>query len=172
MRPIRCGKIAVDFIFKKQLSGTPIQPFNMPTGYLITSTPEVTAMDLLLYSHQAGGVNHIATVLTELIEVMEPKKLLELACSSTQNAWVQRLGYILEKIDPYETTKKAECIELLREHIQHINPSYVALIERGIKSLSRDKTWRIIVNTEIESDMEIPLCPLAIINNGGTGFDY
>ncbi|MCD6056459.1 MAG: uncharacterized protein K0R12_1421, partial [Gammaproteobacteria bacterium] len=93
MRPIHCGKIAVNFIFKKDLSCVPTQFFNVPTGYLITSTPEATAMDLLLYPYQAGGINHIATVLSELVEAIEPQKLLVLARSSSQNAWVQRLGY-------------------------------------------------------------------------------
>jgi predicted transcriptional regulator of viral defense system len=153
MRPIHCGKITVNFIFKKDLSYIPTQPFNVPTGYLITSTPEATAMDLFLYPYQAGGINHIATVLSELVEAIEPQKLLVLARSSAQNAWVQRLGYILEKIDPYETTRKVECIKFLREHVQGIHPSYVSLIARGIRSLSRDKTWRIIVNTDIDSDI-------------------
>ncbi len=153
MRPIDCGRITVNFIFKKDLSYVPTQSFNVPTGYLMTSTPEATAIDLLLYPYQAGGINHIATVLSELVEVIEPQKLLVLVRSSAQNACVQRLGCILEKIDPYETKQKVACIKLLREHIQHIHPSYVSLIARDIKSLSRDKTWRIVVNTDTESDI-------------------
>lgn len=153
IRSIHCGKIVVNFIFKKALSDAPTQVVNMPTGYLRVSTPEATAMDLLLYTHQSGGINHIATVLTELIEAINPQKLLQLARSSTKNSWVQRLGYIFENIDPNESTQQAECIRLLKEHIQQINPSYVVLIERGIKHFSRNKTWRLIVNTEIESDI-------------------
>lgn len=153
MRPIRCGRIAINFIFKKDLTNIPIQSFNVPTGYLAVSTPETTAMDLLMYPRQAGGINHIATVLTELIEAIDPQKLLSLAKSSKENSWIQRLGYILEKLEPHEVDIKNECINLLKKYIQQTNPSYVSLVGRKIKNFARENEWRIIVNTEIESDI-------------------
>lgn len=68
IRSIRCGGVIIKFIYKKEMSHIPMQSINARTGYLMISTPEATAMDLLLYPKQSGGVNHIATILTELIE--------------------------------------------------------------------------------------------------------
>lgn len=153
MKPIHCGKVNIYFVFKKELSSTPIQQFNVHSGYLMMSTPEATAMDLLLYPHQVGGINRIATILTELIEVISAQKLLMLAKSSQETAWIQRLGYILDQIEILEKSEINECIHLLSDYINEVNPSYVPLIGRKIKSFARDKTWRIIINSQIESDI-------------------
>ena len=53
-------------------------------------------MDLILYPHQSGGLNHIATVLTELVEKMDVEKLYELAEKNQEITWKQRLGYLLD----------------------------------------------------------------------------
>jgi predicted transcriptional regulator of viral defense system len=147
MHAIRCGSVAIDFIYKKELVNVSTQLVTVPTGYLNVSAPEVTAMDLLLYSRQSGGINHIATVLTELIEVIDPEKLLSLAKISSEHAWVQRLGYILEQIDPVESVRRDECVRLLKEYIQQTKPSYIPLVTRPVKGYSRDKSWRVIKNT-------------------------
>ena len=113
MRSIECGQIAIQFIFKKNLDKLPTQQFTVPTGYLTLSTPELTAMDLLLYPRQSGGINHIATVFTELIEAIDADKLLELAQSLKESGWVQRLGYLSEQIEPEETVNQDRCVALL-----------------------------------------------------------
>ena len=153
MRPIQCGSVVIRFIYKKELLDIPTQLVTVPTGYLKVSTPEATAMDLLLYSQQSGGINHIATVLTELIEVIDPKKMLALVQSSRENAWVQRLGYILEKIDPDEFRARDDSLLLLKKYIDEINPSFVPLVSGSVKGCSWNKVWRVIINTEIESDL-------------------
>ena len=51
----------------------------MSTGYLKVATPELVALDLLNYPNHAGGLNHIATVFSELIETLDPVKLINLA---------------------------------------------------------------------------------------------
>ena len=95
------GKIVIEYVVKKSnLTSTPTQMFTVKTGYLIVATPESTAMDLVMYPYRSGGPNHIATVLTELIEKIEPVKLQLLAEQTESLRWVQRLGYYLESIEP------------------------------------------------------------------------
>lgn len=57
---------------------------------MIISTPEATAMDLMHYPSQSGGLNHIATVLSELQESINPEKLLLLAENQNSLPWKQR----------------------------------------------------------------------------------
>ena len=64
--PITCGKVRVVFMVRKHLKGVPVQNLNTPRGFLVVSTPEATAFDLIGYEHQAGGLNQVATVLAEL----------------------------------------------------------------------------------------------------------
>lgn len=149
VRNIKCGHVVIHFIYKKDLANIPTQLFTVSTGYLKLSSPEATAMDLLLYPHQAGGINHITTVLTELIEIIDPQKLLILAQSTKENAWLQRLGYILEQID----IEGSDCIKLLKKYIQKIDPSYTPLVPGNVRGSIWNKDWRVIVNKEIESDL-------------------
>jgi predicted transcriptional regulator of viral defense system len=53
----------------------------------------------LKFPKHAGGMNNIATVLSELIENVDVHKLIELAEKMGEHYQLQRLGYIIEKID-------------------------------------------------------------------------
>jgi predicted transcriptional regulator of viral defense system len=154
IKPLNFGQIHIECIYKKSITDLPIRNVTVNTGYLKVSTPEVTAMDLLRYSAKSGGLNHIATVLSELIESINPDKLLALAQSSDEKAWVQRLGYILEKIEPMDDTIAKATIEKLSAYLATQRRRYVPLAnEQDFKNFERSKRWNIIENTTIESDL-------------------
>ncbi len=154
LKPIICGKIKIEFIYKKSLENLPIKKIPVKTGYLVIATPELTAMDLLIYSHQVGGLNHIATVLSELIEEIDPKQLITLLEQSEKKSLIQRLGYILEHIDSMDEQKQKKVVQLLYKHIAHKSLTPVALApELPTKGKPRDHRWMIIENTDIESDL-------------------
>jgi len=157
MEPLVFGGVRVDFIYKKSLASLPVRSFAAKTGYLQVSSPELTAMDLLLYPAKAAGLGNIATVLYELIPAIDPDKLLELAIQTGSKAWVQRLGYILENLDAddYEAAKhKALVILKLEQYISRSKFSYIPLTpEIPTKSCKRNSKWRLIVNTTVESDL-------------------
>jgi predicted transcriptional regulator of viral defense system len=90
--PIHCGKVRIQFITNRHLLNTPVKTISTPRSMLNISTSESTAMDLLNYPQQSGGLNHIATVLAELKETMQPKNLQSLAEAQPRLAWKQRLG--------------------------------------------------------------------------------
>jgi predicted transcriptional regulator of viral defense system len=151
---IHCGSVHVQFIKNKYLNNAFTQKFMMPTGYLLVSTPETTAMDMLIYQQQAGGLNHIATVLTELLEVIDGARLLELAKQSFTIAWVQRLGYLLEIIEPENTKHRDEIVALLRLYIKEKKPQTIPLnLSLPMKGFPRHRDWNVAINTKIESDI-------------------
>ncbi len=94
-RPIQCGAVRVAFMARKRLADVPVQPFNTPRGTLLVSTPEATALDLVGYAGHAGGLNQVATLLSELAERIDPEKLAAVARTAPV-PWAQRLGYLLE----------------------------------------------------------------------------
>lgn len=75
-RRLKCGQIVIDHAYKKSLKGIPTKSFTVRTGYLKVSTPEVTAMDLLKHTIKSGGLDNVATVLSELIESIDTTKLV------------------------------------------------------------------------------------------------
>lgn len=154
LKPITFGKVKIEFIYKKSLENLPTKKIAVKTGYLIVATPELTAMDLFLYPHHAGGLNHIATILNELIEAIDPEKLIMLLEHSEKTFWMQRLGYILERIDTMEPEKQSNIVQVLSQYIAKKSVPLVALAsELPTKGKPRDHRWMIIENTNIESDL-------------------
>jgi predicted transcriptional regulator of viral defense system len=154
LKSLTFGKVKITFIYKHSLTHSPTQKFTVKTGYLDIATPELTVMDLLLYPQHAGGLNHIATVLSELIETVIPEKMMELITSSGEKAWIQRLGYILEHIEPMETKNRDKLVALIQDYLVGQPKSLIALApELPTKSMPRNYRWMIIENTNIESDL-------------------
>jgi predicted transcriptional regulator of viral defense system len=152
--PSTFGDVKIDYIYKKSVLELPTQNFTVSTGYLKVATPELVALDLLEYPNHAGGLNHIATVLSELVETLDPIKLINLARDTHTEYQLQRIGYILDHIDVMDEKNTEMTINTLAHHVQKNKPSYLPLASEISKiGYSRCKKWRIIENSEIESDL-------------------
>lgn len=149
------GDVAVELIYKKHVDGLPIENFVVSTGYLKVSTPELLAIDLFKYSARAGGISHIATVLSELAPSIDENKLIALAEKLGEVFQLQRLGFILERIEVFEDEeKKDRIIERLAKYIQGLNRPYVSLVPyRSRNGHPKCEKWRMIENTDFESDL-------------------
>lgn len=146
-RQIVCGKVRLSFFVKQNLKSTPTQEFNTPRGRIIASTPEATALDLIGYQEKAGGLDNVATVLSDLSAKLEPKKLA-VAAEQVPMPWTQRLGYLLSALGhPEQVTE-------LKKLVEKENPQIVSLLP-GIATASaiRDQDWRLNVNSTIEADV-------------------
>ncbi len=153
-RPLAFGDVEIDFIYKKSISGLPTQDFTVSTGYLKISTPELVALDLLNYPNHAGGLNHIATVLSELIENLDALKLIKLAKDIKTEHQLQRIGYILDNIEVMDDKHAEVIINALASHVKERKQKYLPLASEISKTgYPRCKKWRIIENTQIESDL-------------------
>jgi len=146
---IESGRVRVRFFAKQNIEQTPTRTFNTPKGVIQVSTPEATAIDLVEYSHQSGGLSHVATVLTELAEQIIAEKLIALVrTGNTALPTFQRLGYLLTQIGE---TKLADT---LYETIHSLPLRVIPLSPRiPIKGVPRDSLWKVAVNLEIESDL-------------------
>jgi predicted transcriptional regulator of viral defense system len=148
------GDVEISFIYKKFILDLPTKNFTVSTGYLKVATPELTILDLLSYPDHAGGLNHIATVLSELVDSLDADKLISLARETKTEYQLQRIGYILENIEFMDDQIATNLIEALAENIQQSDNHYIPLAsEIPITSYPRDKKWKIVINTDIESDL-------------------
>jgi predicted transcriptional regulator of viral defense system len=153
-RKLMFGKVCIDCTYKKSLQNLPVQDFVVKSGYLKVSSPELTAIDLLLYPNKSGGLNHIATVLIELIEAIAPDKLIDVARIASDKACLQRLGYILENIDPMDKDKNMRIISALHKYLSTTKLVYMPLAPGATTTGARYcKKWMIIENSTIESDI-------------------
>ena len=143
-RPIHCGAVGVAFMARKRLADVPVQPFSTPRGTLLVSTSEATALDLVGYAHHAGGLNQVATVLSELAERIDPEKLAAVARTAPV-PWAQRLGYLLEHLG------FAAKVPALKEYVRvHAKQSTELLPKAGPKRSPSNKGWKLCVNVKVE----------------------
>lgn len=154
LKPLRFGRMRIGFIYKKNMEDLPVMQRASETGYLNLSTPELTTLDMLLYPRKCGGLNHTATVLTELIEAIRPYTLVKLIKKLGGRTLAQRLGYILENIETEDEKKKAKIIEYLQKYLASTEGFYMPIApEVPIrKGTTRNSKWQIIENTTVESD--------------------
>jgi predicted transcriptional regulator of viral defense system len=149
------GDVVIELVYKESLDGLPTLDFVVSTGYLKVSTPELIVIDLFKYSKRAGGISHIATVLSELTPRIDGNRLIELAEKLGEICQIQRLGFILERIEVMEDEeKKQQIIDRLAEYLENVDRPYVSLVpyisRTGHFKCSK---WKIIANTDFESDL-------------------
>lgn len=110
----------------------------MVTGYLQVATAELVALDLLKYPDPAGGLNHIATVFSKLIETLDPIKLIELAKNTNSECQLQRIGYILDNIDLMDEDNAERTINSLALHVQKKKQIIFLLHLKFLKQVTQD----------------------------------
>lgn len=145
-RPIECGRVRAAFVVRKHLRMVPTQFFNTPRGTIRVSTPEATAIDLVGYRRRVGGLDQIATVLTELAVQIDPQELAA-AAKTAPIPWAQRLGYLLSLV---ASTKR---VDPLRDYVKQAARQSVPLTP-GISysQAPRDADWKVFVNSDVEPD--------------------
>jgi len=147
---LSCGHISIEFIQNSQCAKVPTQSIKTRTGYMKISTPETTAMDMLKYIRQSGGISRITTVLEELAETISPKVLADLAIQSEEQTWIHRLGFLFDQLNyPILANVLYDKIEKGKQPVD-----IIPLVPyTPITGAPRNKKWHIAINATVESDL-------------------
>jgi ATP-dependent DNA helicase RecG len=150
IREIACRGMGIRFFVKGGVSSVSTKEVKGITGYIPVSTPEATAIDLLRYSRQIGGLGHVLTVLQELGEVLDAKLVTQAAEADGVLAYAQRLGWLLERTEHAgKAGPLAGWVANRRPLPAKLEPSL------PIRGASWDKRWSLLVNAEVEGDLDI-----------------
>lgn len=87
-----------------------------------------TALELVGYADQCRGLDNVASVLAELVEVLDPSTLLD-AARIFPIAWAQRLGYVLD------LTEHSELADPLADYVRERAAVVAPLVRK--KSITR-----------------------------------
>jgi hypothetical protein len=152
---IHAGRSLVSFLYRKEMTSVAEAVIDQKTdtGRMRVSSPELTAFDLLRYSHAAGTIDSIATVLSDLGAKIDPARLAKLA-PVFERTVIQRLGYLLDYL------KLSEQAEALHAHLRQSKPlPWVELdpgrnrdAELSSDPIERNDRWHIIVRHRPEVD--------------------
>lgn len=145
----------VEFITKKRtFPEKGIEKVSGQGGYYNISTPELTAVDLLRFPKNSGYLNNIATIIDELVEQIDGRKMISLCHDSTiPTVTLQRLGFILDRVLLLRSVSEYIYKPLMKRKPV---PSLLSLSENK-EDIKRsdfpfDEKWQIYMNTEVEPD--------------------
>lgn len=149
VRNIKKDNLSVNFIIKKEWAKEDIRQKKVDTGYVNVSSPELTALDLVYYFDQAGGLNRVATVLEELCESIDANKMLDLAKRYAPLTSVQRLGFMLEEI-----LNRQDLSDPIKDYLKTVNYFPVLLRPQKEKpEMITGNDWKVVQNVTIETDL-------------------
>jgi len=144
---IRCGMVEVGFIARRNMAAMPAQRVNTPRGYLLVSTPEATAFDLVGYPEHCGGLDNVATVLAELGEKLDPNLLSSIA-ELSPIPWSQRLGFILDRVE-----HSPRVHSLAAFVAAHATESSTLVPSEDREGAPRDSRWKLLINASLAPDL-------------------
>jgi predicted transcriptional regulator of viral defense system len=144
--------IKINFVTKKNIPIQHVTQVMVNSGYVNVSSPELTAFDLIIYEKNVGGINRIATVLSELAETLNFENISIEFLKSLNIAIIQRLGYLLELLEFKELAtvlwqkSKAADIKFRRY------PLSVLSEKKNYSDFQINDKWKIVINEEIDID--------------------
>jgi predicted transcriptional regulator of viral defense system len=143
VRPIHVGNVRIHFFGKGHFESSEMTDVKTPTGYEKVSTPETTAWDLVRYAKHSGGLENVITVLSELSEKLDAKKLLATAKKHDDILTAQRLGWLLESL------KEKDLAKGLADWVGKRNPPMRPL-EPGspLEGSKENERWHLLINAK------------------------
>ena len=152
---IRVGRNLIVFYFRKELEAVTegIEGRKTDTGTMKISSAALTALDLLRYPQASGGIDNVATVLSDLGQRIDPEQLAALS-AQVERPVVQRLGHLLEHLGHDALTGP-----MLKTLQARGSPPWTELDRQEARDpdfapepRERDPRWRVIVRRVPELD--------------------
>ncbi len=122
---------------------------NGEIGVVRYSSAELTAVDLVQFAGHVGGYQRVATVLAELIEMVDMSKMRDIQDNTTRAA-LRRLGCILENVLE-ENDKADELFEIIRGQGREWNTICLSNAHPYNHNVPNNR-WRVNLNIKIEID--------------------
>ncbi|MGM0587148.1 MAG: type IV toxin-antitoxin system AbiEi family antitoxin domain-containing protein [Bacteroidota bacterium] len=148
LRPIKNKQQSIVFCLKKGWKKDFVEQQKTDAGYFNISNPALTALDLIFYVDRVGGMNRVATVLSELVYELTPEMMEAVATDFSQTTSLQRLGYLLDEILQELPLADAlyRSLESRNYYPTKLNP------KKESENQKAPNRWKVIPNMKIEVD--------------------
>jgi predicted transcriptional regulator of viral defense system len=153
MHSKRMHGIHLEPVFKKRFPSNYLVEKNAKSGVIKVSSPELTALDLMIYQNRAGGIGNCATVIGELAEQIDFEAAGADFFNGIPVSAVQRLGFILDSVlgekdlaDTLRQKAKAAGLEFYRVPLATQQGAYE-------QNREVDAIWKIVLNYDVETDL-------------------
>jgi len=152
---ITTGRSILSFYYRRDLEAiqAAIENHKTDTGQMKVSTVELTALDMVRYPHASGGINHIATVLSDLGRKIDAGKLAALA-AVFERPVVQRMGWLLDHLGFQERTEKMHqhFLKETQRPWTELEPAIIGDPDLTPSSIEESNRWNLVVRRLPEVD--------------------
>lgn len=149
-RPRISGKNSLlGWNYRQQIPTELLECCNSEMGRIYYSSAELTAADLIQFASKVGGYQRVATVLAELVEVIDINKMERVLAYTTASA-MQRLGYLLEFILA-EQEMADRLYNILKMKYVYFSAVRMSPAHPALNDIERNR-WRVNMNIDIEID--------------------
>jgi len=151
MRATQKKGLKINYISIDKIPEKLLEKRKTEAGYLSISNPLLTAIDLVQFERRIGGLNRVATVLSELLEVLKPSDFNEDILKHAALTTLQRLGYLLEFACSNNELSNALYIMMEKNKYRLFRIPLKASAQT--KGYSSNNRWKVIINIEIDIDL-------------------
>src|SRR5271166_3561521 len=152
---IHAGRSAITFYYRKNMAAASkgIEDRKTDTGRMNISSVELTLLDLVRYPHAAGGLDNIATIISDLADRIDAGKLARLS-EAYERSIRQRLGYLLDRFGQPPRTEALHAALPQGPALPWIElePSQAVDPDLSPKRTERNERWHVIVRRLPERD--------------------
>jgi predicted transcriptional regulator of viral defense system len=121
-RPVQVGHHRIDFFVRPAADLMPRREVKTPTGTMMVSTPASTALDLVAYQRDIGGLDRATSLISSFADQIDTYDLL-LSARRASPPTFQRLGFLLEQMGKEEQVEEVEIIlRSLKHDIVKLHP--------------------------------------------------
>ena len=148
-RPIRAGRLAIEFAVRRTAARAPVELRTTPSGRMRVATPELITLDLVRYPAKAAGWCNVATVLRDLVPSLRRAGMRDALAVVPATPELQRLGHLLERVGA------ASVLGVLEAALATRRLGWVPLLPGDARpdlEPARDPRWHVLVNVEPEAD--------------------
>ena len=139
----------LDWNYRQQIPSELIDSRNAEMGRINYSSAELTTVDIVQFASNIGGYQRAATVLAELVDVIDMSKMEGVLPYTTTTA-MQRFGYLLEFV-LFEQDKADQLYEMLKKRNGYFNAVMMSS-EHPASNDKKSNRWRVNMNINIEID--------------------
>ncbi|MEX0963081.1 MAG: type IV toxin-antitoxin system AbiEi family antitoxin [Pseudohongiellaceae bacterium] len=152
---IRAGRNLIAFYYRKEVAAVQagIEERKTDTGMMKISSAALTALDLLRYPQASGGLDNIATVLSDLGAAINGEQLGALSMV-VERPVVQRLGYLLDLLGHGQVAESMQAALHERGAMRwtELDRTEASDPDFAPEPLERNERWQLIVRREPEVD--------------------
>ena len=153
---IRAGRNLIVFYFRRDMAAAAagIEDHKTDTGTMKISSAALTALDLLRYPQGSGGIDSVATVLSDLGPKINADQLAVLS-GLVERPVVQRLGHLLDRLGREDLTRPM--LEALQSRATlpwtELDRQEASEPELAPEPRERDVRWHVVVRRVPELDL-------------------